>query len=80
MNTYPFYLQYYEEAVSATTVGYDDSMSSRFSGLLSEMIRLIVGVGTLLWFHALAAVFKDVIKMNVDARSRVYQQPCPVAR
>jgi hypothetical protein len=32
-----------------------------FPGLLSEMIRLVVGVGTSLWFHALTAVFKEVI-------------------
>jgi hypothetical protein len=42
-----------------------------FSSLLSEMIRLVVGVGTLLWFHALAAVFKEVININLDARARV---------
>jgi hypothetical protein len=53
-----------------TTVGYD-STSSRFPGLRYEMIRLVERVGTLLWFHALAAVFKEVIKVNVDTRLRV---------
>jgi hypothetical protein len=35
------------------------------------VFSLVAGVGILLWFHALAAVFKEAIKVNVDARSRV---------
>jgi hypothetical protein len=65
-----FIYNIHEEVVSATIVGYG-STSSQFPGLRYEMIRLVEGVGTLLWFHALVAVFKEVIRVNVDARSRV---------
>ena len=58
------------EAVSVTAVSYN-STSSLCPGLLYGMIRLVVGAGTSLWFHVLAAVFEGVIKVNVDARSRV---------
>ena len=50
-----FIYNIHEEAVSVTTLSYD-STSSRFPGLLYEMIRLVLGAGISLWFHALAAV------------------------
>ena len=42
-----------------------------FRSLLSETIRLVVAVSTLLWFHALAAAFERGIRVNVDSLSRV---------